>query len=99
MPCNVNTALDVSMPTRLYWVMDGSGPGCSQPQFWHAMPWGRPPQHFLHVGDENRSKRCVPRTPSLSGPQEPMPNHEQIDQPAAHPEPLRVLRQPAVAHL
>ena len=23
MPCNVNTALDVSMPMRLYWVMDG----------------------------------------------------------------------------
>src|SRR5664279_420539 len=49
MPCNVNTALDVSMPMRLYWVMDGSGLGCSQPQFWHSMPWGRPPQQF-YVG-------------------------------------------------
>src|ERR1019366_129707 len=46
MPCNVNTALDVSMPMRLYWVMDGSGLGCLQPQFWHAMPWGRPPQQL-----------------------------------------------------
>jgi hypothetical protein len=40
----VKTALDVSMPMRLYWVMGGSGLGWSQPQFWHAMPWGRPPQ-------------------------------------------------------
>src|SRR5271166_2128845 len=45
MPCKVKTALDVSMPKRLYWVTDGSGLGCSQLQFWHAMPWGRPPQH------------------------------------------------------
>jgi hypothetical protein len=29
---------------RLYSVMDGSGLGCSQLQFWHTMPWGRPPQ-------------------------------------------------------
>src|ERR1019366_4781602 len=32
----------------LYWVMDGSGLGFSQPQFWHAMPWGRPPQQSQH---------------------------------------------------
>src|ERR1700727_2362247 len=44
--CKVNTALDVSMPIRLYWVMDGSGFGYSQSQFWHSMPWGRPPQQF-----------------------------------------------------
>ena len=36
--------LDVSMPMRLCWVMDASGLGCSQPQDWHAMPWGRPHQ-------------------------------------------------------
>jgi hypothetical protein len=34
--------LDVSMAIRLYRVMDGSGLGCSPPQFWHSMPWGRP---------------------------------------------------------
>src|SRR4051812_16467069 len=51
MPCNVKTALDVSMAMRLYWVMDGSGFGCSQPQFWHAMPWGRPLQHFQTDGE------------------------------------------------
>jgi hypothetical protein len=40
----VNTALDVSMPMRLYWVMDGSGFGLVTAPIWHAMPWGRPPQ-------------------------------------------------------
>src|ERR1700676_2361349 len=34
------------MPMRLYWVMDGSGLGFSQHQFWHTMPWGRPPQQL-----------------------------------------------------
>jgi hypothetical protein len=33
-------------PIRLYWVMDGSGFGYSQSQFWHSMQWGRPPQQF-----------------------------------------------------
>src|SRR5438093_392014 len=46
MPCSVKTALDVSIATRLYSLMDGSGLGCSQLQFWHTMPWGRPPQHL-----------------------------------------------------
>jgi hypothetical protein len=32
------------MAMRLYCVMDGSGLGCSRPQFWHSMPWGRRPQ-------------------------------------------------------
>jgi hypothetical protein len=27
--------------------MDGSSLGGSQLQFWHSMPWGRPPQQFL----------------------------------------------------
>jgi hypothetical protein len=48
----VKTDLDVSMAMRLYWVMDGSGLGCSQPQFWHAMPWGRPPQQSLNAGGD-----------------------------------------------
>src|ERR1700681_910885 len=59
MPCNVNTALDVSMPTRLYWVMDGSGLGCSQPQFWHSMPWGRPPQQFPPRPPQQHQQRRV----------------------------------------
>jgi hypothetical protein len=45
MPCTVKTALDVSIAMRLYWVMDGSRIGDQQLEFWHAMPWGRPPQH------------------------------------------------------
>jgi hypothetical protein len=44
----------VSTPMRLYWVMDGSGPGFSQQQFWHAMPWGRPPQQ-----SNTRSNRLI----------------------------------------
>jgi hypothetical protein len=40
--------------------MDGSGLGCSQPQFWHAMPWGRPPQ-------QTKISRSVVRSLSLSG--------------------------------
>jgi hypothetical protein len=31
--------------------MDGSGLGWLQLQFWHAMPWGRPPQHFQTGGE------------------------------------------------
>jgi hypothetical protein len=27
--------------------MDGSCLGCDNTQFWHAMPWGRPPQQAL----------------------------------------------------
>src|ERR1700683_3399072 len=46
----VKTDLDVSMAMRLYWVTDGSGLGCSQPQFWHLMPWGRPPQQSASQG-------------------------------------------------
>jgi hypothetical protein len=30
--------------------MDGSGFGCSQPQFWHSIPWGRPPQQHSRAG-------------------------------------------------
>jgi hypothetical protein len=40
----VNNDLDVSIPMRLISFMDGSELGCFQPQAWHAMPWGRPPQ-------------------------------------------------------
>src|SRR4051812_39426258 len=41
-PCSVKTAFDVSIPS-LYCVTGGSS-GCLQLQFWHSMPWGRPPQ-------------------------------------------------------
>ena len=34
----------------------------------------------------------------LSGAQQPMPDDEQIGETAAHPQTVRVLRQPAIAH-
>src|SRR3954471_20434850 len=78
MPCNVKTALDVSMAMRLYWVMDGSGFGCSQPQFWHAMPWGRPLQHLAGPGMVGCSL--------LSGPDDPDAAQTQRRSPSPHPE-------------
>jgi hypothetical protein len=49
---------------RLYWVTDGSGFGCLTAQFWHAMPWGRPPQHLQTEGEMAPTPTCYAVTGS-----------------------------------
>jgi transposase len=46
--------------------VDGSGLGCSQPQFWHSMPWGRPPQQFWTDRVVTPKARRLPSTVPLS---------------------------------
>jgi hypothetical protein len=58
--------------------MDGSGFGCSQPQFWHAMPWGRPLQHGRVTGASEQM--VVVKVPGVVLPAEVLTVGLQADQ-------------------